>query len=36
MERIDMWTLGCKVTECDAECTETSSRFEHKMQLYNE
>ena len=27
MEKTDMWTLGCKATECDAECTETSSRL---------
>ena len=31
MEKTDMWTLGCKATECDAECTETSSRL--KIQI---
>ena len=27
MEKTDMWTLGYKATECDAECTKTSSRL---------
>lgn len=27
MEKTDMSTLGCKATECDVVCTETSSRL---------